>query len=100
MGVAEDRALVGITEELTTVTWVEGWKKENGEKYEDELLTHTLRRVREVLELRSIHAQLLLLLSKNELQEMRAERIWEPFEHLSPLHYAQGGCPGPLGEFY
>ncbi|XP_033109038.1 cytoplasmic dynein 2 heavy chain 1-like [Anneissia japonica] len=60
------------------------WK---GEKFSPEGLSQLSARLQEVMTLRSIHEQLIRLLSAGEQQELRTGDAFSPFAGLNPLQY-------------
>ncbi|EDO38992.1 predicted protein [Nematostella vectensis] len=86
-GVSVCERWVSTCETLTAQYWkrfpAHPWK---GEKFVPENLSQLAARLEEVLTLRTVHEQLVRLLSSSERQQLRTAEAFHPFSGLNPLH--------------
>ncbi|XP_071846316.1 cytoplasmic dynein 2 heavy chain 1-like isoform X2 [Apostichopus japonicus] len=88
LGVSICDKWVSTCEKLTEQFWkrdpIHPWK---GSKFVPENLLCLSKRLQEVLTLRTIHEQLIRLLSSGEQQELKTKSAFSPFLGLDPLQY-------------
>ena len=77
------------TKDLTGKYWAGSdehpWKDD---VYEDEYLKNFSKRVEQVGRLRSMHEELLRLLSSSDRRQLDVDNMFKPFEGKKPLHYS------------
>ncbi|KAJ8027756.1 Cytoplasmic dynein 2 heavy chain 1 [Holothuria leucospilota] len=88
VGISISDRWVAICEKLTEQFWkrdpIHPWK---GNKFVPENISSLSKRLQEVLTLRTIHEQVVRLLSSGEQQELRTKASFSPFTGIDPLQY-------------
>ncbi|XP_074620352.1 cytoplasmic dynein 2 heavy chain 1-like [Acropora palmata] len=86
-GISVCERWVSSCETLTSQFWKRfpshPWR---GEKFTPENLSNLAARLEEVLTLRTVHEQLVRLLTTSERQALRTSDVFSPFSGLNPLH--------------
>eukprot|EP00667_Euglena_gracilis_P000034 EG_transcript_34 len=75
-----------MTEELTGTRWQGDWE---GPKYVDAVVRRFADRAEQILQLRTVHEQLLTLLNPIEFQELRVKEAFNPFNAVLPLNVTE-----------
>ncbi|XP_038123892.1 cytoplasmic dynein 2 heavy chain 1 [Cyprinodon tularosa] len=88
VGVSICEQWVGASEHLTGQVWKRyaphPWE---GQKHCPQTLQCLAKRLNEVVTLRMVHEKLLCLLPGGKQQVLTADRVFEPFSGLNPVHY-------------
>eukprot|EP00050_Salpingoeca_kvevrii_P020215 m.95860 g.95860 ORF g.95860 m.95860 type:complete len:4292 (+) comp8765_c0_seq1:164-13039(+) len=76
------------TEQLTQHLWPNVAHRWKLGKYQDMHLSDLANRLTQILALRTVHEQLVRLLTADEQRELGTDRVFSGFDGLQPLHYS------------